>query len=99
MKISTIFVFLTFSVVVKGWAAVLQPFVMSIGAVLAAFNIDLDLISDIQPFIWKSEEKKTEEQEMEEYNQALGAFKGLIDENQELINNLKDKVFTEAEKK
>ena len=36
---------------------------------------------------------------MEEYNQALGAFKGLIDENQELINNLKDKVFTEAEKK
>ena len=59
MKISAIFVLFTFSVVVKGWAAILQPVLMSIGAALTALNIDSDLISDMQHFVWKSEASET----------------------------------------
>ena len=56
MKTSHIFALLTLSVVVKGWATILQPVLLSIGAALAALNIDTELISNIQPFTWKSEE-------------------------------------------
>ena len=55
MKISLILTLLTLSTVVKGWAAILQPVLFSIGAALAALNIDTELISNIQPFTWKSE--------------------------------------------
>ena len=48
MKISNIFVLFTLCVIVKGWVALLQPIVLSLGAALAAFNLDVDLLSDIQ---------------------------------------------------
>ena len=59
MKLSLIFVLLTLSAVVKGWAAILQPVLISIGAALTALNIDSDFISNIQPFTWKSEKSET----------------------------------------
>ena len=49
MRISVIFVILTLSVIVKGWATVMQPIALSIGAAFAALNFDVDLISNLQP--------------------------------------------------
>ena len=51
MKITVIFAFVTLSVIVKGafWAAAVQPVILSLGAVLAA--IDLDVL-DVQASEW-----------------------------------------------
>ena len=49
MRVSVIFVILTLCVVVvRGWVAVLQPIAVSIGAAIAALNLDADLISNLQ---------------------------------------------------
>ena len=45
----SIFALFTLSIAVKGWVAILQPFVMSLGAAFVALNIDRDIIPDIQP--------------------------------------------------
>ena len=59
MKLSTIFILFTLSVIVKGWAALLQPFALSIGAgVLTMLNFDIDLID--KPLVWtKTRESKS----------------------------------------
>ena len=50
MKISDIFALFTISVMVKGtWISVIQPVILSIGALLAA--IDLDVL-DLQSIGW-----------------------------------------------
>ena len=54
MRIFVIFVILTLSVIVKGWATVMQPIALSIGAAFAALNFDVDLISDLQPTAFKN---------------------------------------------
>ena len=71
MKISGIFALFTLGIVVKGWVANLQPIVLSLGAALAALKIDLDLISDIQPFAWKSEESEPILSEQDQVNKNL----------------------------
>ena len=53
MRISVIFVVLTLSVIVRGWATLLQPIALSIGAAFAALNLDVDLIFDLEPAAWK----------------------------------------------
>ena len=58
MKILVILTLLTLSVLVEGWTTILQPFALSIGAALTALNIDSDLLTDIQPFAWKSEKSE-----------------------------------------
>ena len=55
MKLSTIFALFTLSLVVKAtwWAAAAQPVILSLGAVLAA--IDLDVLNmDAQTIEWKN---------------------------------------------
>ena len=86
MKISAIFALLTFCSVVKGWTSILQPLVVSIGAALAALNIDSDLMSDIQHFTWKSERKidpssgRIEEQDepIEVIDKQIGKLKRIM---------------------
>ena len=63
MKISLIFVLFTLSVVVNGWAAILQPIVLSLGAAFTALNLDVDFIHDIKPIIWKTKEKENKDKE------------------------------------
>ena len=86
MKILAIFAFFTLSLAVKGWVAMVQPIVLSIGAALVTLNLDLDLFSNIQPFVWKSESekqvaKKTEQQEV------IEEIETLIEENKKLLND------------
>ena len=51
MKILSILTLFTLFQVAKSWVAILQPIVLSLGAVFAALNIDSDLAPDIQlPF-------------------------------------------------
>ena len=60
MKIYTILALFTLSVVVKGWSAILRPFSLTLGAALAALNIDSDFIPDIlQPYVWKHSPEDT----------------------------------------
>ena len=49
MKLSTILALFTLSTIVRGWTALLQPIALSIGAALAAFNLDVEPMLDIQP--------------------------------------------------
>ena len=48
MKLSTILALFTLSTIVRGWTALLQPIALSIGAALAAFNLDVEPMLDIQ---------------------------------------------------
>ena len=53
MKVSGIFVVLaTISVAVRGWAAILHPIALSIGAAFAALNLDSDLLPEISMRNW-----------------------------------------------
>ena len=68
MKVLSIVVAFTLCVAVKGWLAMLQPIVMSIGAAFLALSSDFDLVTDLQPITWKKwlsakEENKVSEQE------------------------------------
>ena len=49
MRISVIFVLFGLIIIVRGWVTFLQPIALTLGAMLTALNIDLDLIPDIQP--------------------------------------------------
>ena len=48
--------------VVKGWVTFLQPIALSLGAALTAFNLDLDLITEVQPITWKNLFSKDKDQ-------------------------------------
>ena len=48
--------------VVKGWVTFLQPIAISLGAALTAFNLDLDIIPEIQPITWKNFFSKDKDQ-------------------------------------
>ena len=65
MKLSSIFVLFIFSAMVRGWAAYLQPIVLSIGAAFTALNIDVEpLLGSIQPIKlpkWLSKKDKLDE--------------------------------------
>ena len=53
------------SVIVNGWVAILQPVLLSLGAALALFNLDVDLVSDIEPIArrnWMQLDMETEEE-------------------------------------
>ena len=64
MKILSIVVICTLCRVVKGWIAMLQPIVLSIGAAFTALNSDVNLISDIQPISWKKWLSSKDEKEV-----------------------------------
>ena len=53
MKIRDIFVLFSLSVIVKGtwWAAAVQPVILSLGAVLTAFDKD---VLNLEPIQWKN---------------------------------------------
>ena len=72
MRISVIFVLFGLIIIVRGWVTFLQPIALTFGAMLTALNLDLDLISDIQPIKWKNSktESKTEETEEEVKNDS-----------------------------
>ena len=59
MRILVIFVILTLCVVVRGWAAFLQPIALSIVAAFSALNIDLD--ADLIPTHWSWKARSKEE--------------------------------------
>ena len=48
--------------IVKGWVAILQPILLSIGAAFTALNLDVDLLPDIQPLKWKKWHADTKEE-------------------------------------
>ena len=52
MKLRVILALLTLIAIVKGtwWAAAVQPMILSLGAILAAVDLDLD----VEPFEWKN---------------------------------------------
>ena len=66
MKIEVIFVLFGLFIIVKGWVTFLQPIALTFGAALTALNLDLDLISDIQPIKWKNSKTKVTEEEVED---------------------------------
>ena len=43
MKLFTVFAFLSLITLVRGWVAYLQPVLFSIGALLTAFNQEIEL--------------------------------------------------------
>ena len=50
MKLSSIFVLFILSTMVRGWAAYLQPIVLTIGAAFTALNLDVEpFLGSIQP--------------------------------------------------
>ena len=61
MKLLIIFTLFALSVIVKGawWAIAVQPVILSIGAVFAALDLDLQPILDVQPklLIFKSDKE------------------------------------------
>ena len=60
MKIQTTFALFTLSVAVKGWTSIFQPIALTLGAALAALNLNPDLIPDIlQPYVWKNVQEDT----------------------------------------
>ena len=73
MKLKDIFALFGLSVMVNGawWAAAVQPVMLSIGAVFAALNLDLEPILDAKPIelgklmIFKNRGKKEKEKEEE----------------------------------
>ena len=77
MKLLSILAIFTLCVVVKGWVAILQPIVLSLGAAFTALNIDADLIPNIQSI--KFFKKKTDTHEMSRGSDQWGIinyFKG-----------------------
>ena len=72
MKLLTTFTLIAMSVVVKGnlWAAAVQPVILSIGAVLAA--IDLDVL-DVQRLPFINKQDKNEEKEVKEAKEPTEA--------------------------
>ena len=59
MRTSVIFVILTLCVIVNGFATLLQPIALSIGAAFAALNFDADLIPiNFFSSKWKYTEKE-----------------------------------------
>ena len=63
MKASCVFAVLTLSVVVNGawWTAAIQPIVLSFGAALAAFNLDVQPLFDIDLKSWQIFKQEQEE--------------------------------------
>ena len=84
MKLWKVVALTCLSIIVKGWVQVLQPFLLSIGAVFTALNSDI-LNLDVQPIEWKNwihlsekDEKKetkpktkTKEESMEELREIF----------------------------
>ena len=74
MRLTVIFVLLSLSVIVRGWATLIKPIALSVGAAFAALNLDVDFISDLQPTalnIWfsKGDKGKITEEEVEKHPQ------------------------------
>ena len=74
MRKSVIFVILTFCIVVRGWVAYLQPIAMSIGTALAVLNLDVDLISDLQPTALRNFFSKVKVTEEEKETSTVNKF-------------------------
>ena len=53
MKLKVILLLFILGVSVKGWAAVLQPIALTLGAALMAFDLDLDVLSNIKAFDYR----------------------------------------------
>ena len=70
MKLKSIFALFTLSVMVKGtWlAAVVQPVILSLGAVLGALDLDVLDVQYLLPFINKQDENPYEDESLEEYD-------------------------------
>ena len=83
MKLLIIFTLSAISATVNAfWSAAVQPIILSIGALFAAFDLDLQPILDVQPklLIFKSdkeatakvtEEKKKEDKDEKEYQAQI----------------------------
>ena len=92
MKLLSIFVIFTLSVVVHGWVAILQPIVLSLGAAFTALNIDTDLLPDIQLPSFKMDKNKKTLDSIEDAKELFSSRKPELwrkDEN-ELDNYIKD---------
>ena len=73
---------ITLSVVVNGWVAILQPIVLSLGAVFTVLNLDIDLITDIQPWLSSKKVKEVKKEKKRE-GKNLGV---MIDEMLKIKN-------------
>ena len=73
---------ITLSVVVNGWVAILQPIVLSLGAVFTVLNLDVDLITDIQPWLSSKKVKEVKKEKKRE-GKNLGV---MIDEMLKIKN-------------
>ena len=63
MKLSSIIQLCTLCAIARGWATMLSPIVLSIGAALTALNFDVDPLLE-KTLIWfKKEEEKEEEKD------------------------------------
>lgn len=62
MKLSSIVALFTLSAVVRGWAALLQPIVLSIGAAFTALNLELEPLLDLKFNKWLSSADKTDDE-------------------------------------
>ena len=60
MKLSIIIALFTFSVMVRGWVAYLQPIVLSIGAAFTALNFDAEPLLDIKFSKWLTSTKESD---------------------------------------
>ena len=67
-----VFIFAFITTIVKGWVALIQPIVLSFGAVFAAINLDVELISNIKPIAWRNfltlKQEKEDKEEIKEQN-------------------------------
>ena len=64
MKLKVILLHFILSVSVKGWAAVLQPIVLTLGAALVALDLDADVLSNIKAFDYRGWPRYDKRKEM-----------------------------------
>ena len=91
MKLYSILAIFTLCLVVKGWVAILQPIVLSLGAAFAALNIDVDLIPDIQSIAPLNKEKDTHRMSRDSDQWGI--------DNNDIINYLSTKDENKLEKR
>ena len=92
MKLLSIFVIFTLSVVVHGWVAILQPIFLSLGAAFTALNIDTGLLPDIQLPSFKMDKNKKTLDSIEDAKELFSSRKPELwrKDEDELDNYIKD---------